>query len=53
MASSNVQLPKQMKAQVLEAYNQPYVFREIQLPEISSPDDLVIKVDAAGEHRPK
>lgn len=46
--ASNDQLPKQMKAQVLESYSQPYVYKDVPLPEATSPDDLIIKVDAAG-----
>jgi len=41
-------LPKQMKVQVLEAYNEPYALKSIPLPVISSDDDLLIKVDAAS-----
>ncbi|KAJ9297231.1 hypothetical protein DTO271G3_4524 [Paecilomyces variotii] len=46
MATSN--LPKTMKAQVLEAFRSPYVLREVPLPKISSPHDILIKVDAAS-----
>ena len=41
-------LSKQMKAQVLEAFNQPYVLKDLPVPEIASDDDLLIKVDAAS-----
>jgi D-arabinose 1-dehydrogenase-like Zn-dependent alcohol dehydrogenase len=37
-----------MKAQVLESYNKPYAFQDLDVPEIASDDDLLIKVDAAG-----
>ncbi|GAD96610.1 hypothetical protein SNOG_05706 [Paecilomyces variotii No. 5] len=46
MATSN--LPETMKAQVLEEFNSPYVLREVPLPKISSPHDILIKVDAAS-----
>ena len=46
MASAG--LPESMKAQVLEAFNKPYVFKSIPLPEITSEHDLLIKLDAAG-----
>lgn len=37
-----------MKAQVLEAFNQPYVLQTLSLPTLSSDDDLLIKVEAAS-----
>lgn len=37
-----------MKAQVLEAYNTPYAFKSIPVPDISDQNDLLIKVEAAG-----
>jgi hypothetical protein len=37
-----------MKAQVLEAYNTPYVFKTLPIPPLSSEHDLLVKVDAAG-----
>lgn len=37
-----------MKAQVLEAYNKPYTLTDLPVPEISSDDDILVKVDAAG-----
>ena len=46
MASKTV--PKQMKAQVLEAYNTPYTFTTLDVPSITSENDLLIRVDAAG-----
>ena len=41
-------LPSHMKAQVLEAFNQPYTSTTLPLPELSSDDDLLIKVGAAS-----
>ncbi|KAK4545297.1 hypothetical protein LTR36_003477 [Oleoguttula mirabilis] len=41
-------LPDDMRAQVLEAFDNPYVLRILPLPELSSDDDLLIKVDAAS-----
>ncbi|KAF4617073.1 hypothetical protein G7Y89_g15076 [Cudoniella acicularis] len=41
-------LPKLMKAQLLDDFKKPYEFRSIPLPTISSPHDLLIKVDAAS-----
>ncbi|KAJ5805235.1 GroES-like protein [Penicillium riverlandense] len=41
-------LPPTMKAQVLKAYNEPYVFTDVPLPKITSPYDLLIKVEAAS-----
>ena len=37
-----------MRAQVLEEYNKPYVLKTVSLPEISTENDLLIKIDAAG-----
>ncbi|KAJ5382248.1 alcohol dehydrogenase-like protein [Penicillium concentricum] len=37
-----------MKAQVLNAYNEPYVLTEVPLPKLTSPFDLLIKVEAAS-----
>lgn len=48
MATSSTPLPSSMKAQCLEALNTPYVLREQPLPSITSPYDLLIKVDAAS-----
>lgn len=38
----------QMRAQVLEAYNTPYAFKTLPVPDFASEHDLLIKVDAAG-----
>lgn len=43
-----INLPKTMKAQFLEAFKTPYVLREVLLPQITSPYDILIKVDAAS-----
>lgn len=37
-----------MKAQFLEAFNTPYVLRSVPLPALTSPNDILIKVDAAS-----
>ncbi|KAJ5814461.1 alcohol dehydrogenase-like protein [Penicillium pulvis] len=41
-------LPTTMKAQVLTAYNKPYALVDIPVPELTSPYDLLIKVEAAS-----
>ncbi|KAH8902699.1 GroES-like protein [Coniochaeta sp. PMI_546] len=41
-------LPPQMKAQFLEAFNKPYALRTVPLPTPSDPNDVLIKVDAAS-----
>ncbi|KAK3117783.1 hypothetical protein LTR53_000471 [Teratosphaeriaceae sp. CCFEE 6253] len=41
-------LPQHMKAQVLEAFDQPYSLKQLPIPEIASDHDLLIKVDAAS-----
>ena len=46
MAASTV--PDSMNAQVLEAYNEPYAFKQLPVPKISEKHDILIKVDAAG-----
>jgi D-arabinose 1-dehydrogenase-like Zn-dependent alcohol dehydrogenase len=48
MATTSSSLPSTMKAQFLDAFNTPYSYREVSLPTITSPDDLLIKVDAAS-----
>ncbi|KAJ9623890.1 hypothetical protein H2203_005335 [Taxawa tesnikishii (nom. ined.)] len=48
MATTTETLPRLMKAQFLEAFKTPYVLRSVQLPELTSPYDLLIKVDAAS-----
>ncbi|KAF2096879.1 GroES-like protein [Rhizodiscina lignyota] len=42
------EIPRTMKAQFLDAYRQPYSFRDAEVPATSSPHDLLVKVDAAG-----
>ena len=46
MASTS--LPEYMRAQFLDAFNTPYVLRSVPLPTLSSPHDVLIKVDAAS-----
>lgn len=41
-------LPKSMKAQFLDTFNTPYALRTVPLPTITSPHDILIKVDAAS-----
>lgn len=41
-------LPTTMKAQVLTAYNKPYKLVDMPVPDLTSPYDLLIKVDAAS-----
>lgn len=41
-------LPKAMRGQFLEAYKKPYVLRSVPLPSVSTPNDILIKVDAAS-----
>ncbi|KAI1504554.1 GroES-like protein [Biscogniauxia marginata] len=41
-------LPPLMKAQFLDAFNTPYALRSVPLPTLSSPHDILIKVDAAS-----
>lgn len=41
-------IPSQVKAQLLEAYNSPYAFKSVPVPELTDPNDLLIKVEAAG-----
>ncbi|KAF8857439.1 GroES-like protein [Acephala macrosclerotiorum] len=48
MASSTLALPKLMKAQFLDDFKKPYELRSAPLPSLSSPHDLLIKVDAAS-----
>jgi D-arabinose 1-dehydrogenase-like Zn-dependent alcohol dehydrogenase len=45
MAAQN--LPKTMRAHVLEQYETPYRIRELPIPTINDPNDLLVKVDAA------
>ncbi|KAJ3578785.1 hypothetical protein NPX13_g1775 [Xylaria arbuscula] len=46
MASTD--LPDSMRAQFLDAFNTPYVLRSVPLPALTSPHDVLIKVDAAS-----
>ncbi|PGG95260.1 hypothetical protein AJ79_10160 [Helicocarpus griseus UAMH5409] len=48
MASQAPELPFTMKAQELHAYNTPYILRDVPIPKIMSPYDLLIKIDAAS-----
>lgn len=41
-------LPTSMKAQFLDAFNSPYVYRSAPLPIISAPHDVLVRVDAAS-----
>lgn len=41
-------VPREMKAQFLDAFNSPYVLRSTNVPPITSPHDVLIKVDAAS-----
>ncbi|KAI1493472.1 GroES-like protein [Biscogniauxia mediterranea] len=41
-------LPRFMRAQFLDAFKTPYVLRDTPLPAISSPHDVLVKVDAAS-----
>ncbi|KAI1420045.1 alcohol dehydrogenase-like protein [Xylaria sp. FL1777] len=47
-SKSHPSLPESMRAQFLEAFNNPYVLRSVPLPALSSPHDVLIKVDAAS-----
>ena len=46
MASTST--PTQMKAQFLEAFGSPYEYKTVPVPEFSSENDILVKVDAAG-----
>ncbi|KAF2453538.1 chaperonin 10-like protein [Lineolata rhizophorae] len=41
-------LPQSMRAHLLEQYNTDYVLREIPVPAITHPDDVLVRVDAAS-----
>lgn len=41
-------LPESIKAQVLREYNQPYTLETVPVPSISTPQQVLIKVNAAG-----
>ena len=45
---AHAELPSEMKAQFLDSFNTPYVFRSTSLPTLSSRHDMLIKVDAAS-----
>ncbi|KAI0439702.1 alcohol dehydrogenase-like protein [Xylaria telfairii] len=45
---SHSSLPDSMKAQFLDAFNTSYSLRSVPLPVLSSPHDILIKVDAAS-----
>ncbi|KAK5134473.1 hypothetical protein LTR08_006390 [Meristemomyces frigidus] len=45
---ANLTLASEMKAQVLEAFNKPYVLKNLPLPEPTTDDDLLIRVGAAS-----
>ncbi|KAI0546137.1 alcohol dehydrogenase-like protein [Xylaria curta] len=46
--TSNSSLPESMRAQFLDAFNTPYALRSVPLPVLSSPHDILIKVEAAS-----
>lgn len=46
MATDKV--PGQMNAQVLEAYNAPYTLKSIPVPNLVDPNEILVKVEAAG-----
>ncbi|KAK2810082.1 hypothetical protein FQN50_003276 [Emmonsiellopsis sp. PD_5] len=48
MATETAELPMLMKAQELHAYNTAYALHDVPLPQLTSPHDLLIKVDAAS-----
>lgn len=41
-------VPQTMRGQFLEAYKTPYALRNVQVPRPNSPDDILIRVDAAS-----
>lgn len=41
-------IPSHMKAQVLEAYNTPYVLKTVEVPKVLNENDILVKVEAAG-----
>lgn len=41
-------IPSQMQAQVLEEYNKPYQYKTVEIPELASQHEILIKVDAAS-----
>ncbi|KAI1171074.1 alcohol dehydrogenase-like protein [Nemania sp. FL0916] len=49
MATTNSpKLPSSMRAQFLDSFNTPYDLRSVPLPTLSSPHDILIKVEAAS-----
>lgn len=42
------ELPASMKAYILEEFGQPYQLRDVPLPKIEHPDDILIRVDAGS-----
>ena len=42
------ELPTTMRAQFLDAFKEPYTLRTVPLPQLSHPDDILIRVDAAS-----
>ena len=42
------QLPQTIKAYILEEFGQPYRLRDVPLPQIEHPDDILIRVDAGS-----
>ncbi|KUJ06318.1 GroES-like protein [Mollisia scopiformis] len=45
---AETQLPARMKAWVLEEFNTPYQLRELPLPAVEDPNDLLIRVEACS-----
>ena len=45
---TNPKLPERMKAQVINARNEPYTLTTLPLPQMSSEHEILIKVEAAG-----
>ncbi len=47
-AADSSSLPSHMRAQVLDAFNTPYALRTLPLPALSSPYDMLVRVEAAS-----
>ena len=45
---TNEELPRKMKAHVLEQYGAPYKLLDVPIPAIEDPNDILIKVEAAS-----
>ncbi|KAK3356553.1 chaperonin 10-like protein [Lasiosphaeria hispida] len=45
---ADIELPDVMKAQFLDAFSTAYTLRSVPLPTLSSPHDILIRVDAAS-----